>query len=136
LSLIQGRMDNMRKKKGQALVEIAIALPLLVFFLCGVIDFGRILYASETLNLVNQEAVRYAGLGRTDTEVTQYVKDKCPLVDKNTIGVAFSSPYASRKSGEYVTVTLTYEVKYITPIMKAIIGNTFTINAKSTIRVE
>src|SRR5665647_3972157 len=104
----------MRKKKGQALVEIALALPILIFLLCGIVDFGRILYSSETLNYVNQEAVRYAGLGKTDTEVTKYVKDNCPLGYKDTIVVTFNPVYASRKSGDYVTVNITYQVKYIT----------------------
>jgi len=136
LSLIQGRMDNMKKKKGQSMVEIALALPLLVFLLCGIIDFGRILYAGETLNLINQEAVRKAGLGKTNAEVTEYVKNNCPLADKDTIVVAFNPTSQPRSSGTYVTVTLKYEVKYITPVMKFIIGDTFTINNKSTIRVE
>jgi len=126
----------MRKKKGQSLVEIAIALPLLVFLLCGIIDFGRILYASETLNLINQEAVRKSGLGDTDDEVISYVNDNCPLPDKDTIEVDITSTSESGGTGDYVTVTLRYTVEYITPIMRAIIGDTFTINTSSTIRVE
>lgn len=132
--LVRRRMDNMRKKKGQAIVELALALPLLIFFLCGVIDFGRILYASQTLNLINQEAVRKAGLGKSETEVRNYVKEKSPISDSNTIGVKVDPQ--SPKSGDYVTVTLSYEVKYINPVMRVIIGKTFTINTSSTIRVE
>ena len=126
----------MKKKKGQALVEIAIALPILIFLLCGIIDFGRILYSSQTLNLVNQEAVRYAGLGRTDTEITKYVKDNSPLGYKDTIVVTFNPVYASRKYGDYVTVNIKYEVKYITPLMNSIIPSPYIINTSSTIRVE
>lgn len=134
MSLMQRSMDNIRKKKGQAIVELALALPLLIFFLCGVVDFGRILYTSETLNLVNQESVRKAGLGKKDDEIINYVKQKAPIGDSNTIVVSIDPK--SRKSGDYVTVKLTYEMKYINPVMRVIIGRTFTINTSSTIRVE
>lgn len=124
----------MRKKKGQAIVELALALPLLIFFLCGVVDFGRILYTSETLNLVNQEAVRKAGLGKKDDEVINFVHQNATIGDRDKIVVTIDP--RNRKSGDYVTVKLTYELKYINPVMRVIIGRTFTINTSSTIRVE
>ena len=126
----------MKKKRRQALVEIALALPILVFLLCGIIDFGRILYAGATLNIVSQEAVRYAGLGKKDSEVIQFAKDKTVLGDKNTMVVTVSPTDTVRKSGDYVTVNIKYDVKYVTPVMNVIIPSPFTINTKSTIRVE
>lgn len=128
----------MNKRKGQAIVEIAIALPILAFLLCGIIDFGRILYAGVTLNMVSQEAARYAGLGKSDDYVIQYVHEKSPLSGSNTIDVTFDPPKTDvpRKSGSYVTVYLKYNVDYITPLMKVIIPSPYALNTKSTIRVE
>ena len=76
------------------------------------------------------------GLGKLILKVTQYVKDNCPLGYKDTIVVTFNPGYASRKSGDYVTVNIKYEVKYITPLMNSIIPSPYIINTSSTIRVE
>jgi Flp pilus assembly protein TadG len=126
-------MDNMRKKKGQALVEVAIALPIIILLLCAMIDFARILYVSQTLNLVNQEAVRRAGIGRSYEEVEDYVMDNCHLADMKREDV--DTTPRDPKSGNYATVNLRYEVKYITPFLNEIF-DPFTVNTSSTIRVE
>lgn len=126
----------MRRKKGQAIMEIAVVLPILLIVFCGIVDFGRILYASTHLNMVAQEAVRLAGLGKNDSEVTQYVNDKAYLMDKDTIKVSITPDDLHRKSGDYVTVKITYDVKYITPLIGAILPLPFEVSTQSTIRVE
>ncbi len=126
----------MRKENGQAMVEIALVLPILLLLLCGIIDFGRILYSSIHLNMVTQEAVRMGGLGKSDSEILQYVNDTVDLVDKDTIIVNITPNYYERKSGDYVNVKITYEVKYITPIIGAFIPSPFQVNTESTIRIE
>lgn len=126
----------MRKEDGQAVVEIALVLPILLILLCGIIDFGRILYASIHLNMVTQEAVRLAGLGKSDYEVVQFVNDKVDLADKDTIKIDISPNDLGRNSGDYATLKITYEVKYITPIINVFIPSPFEVNTQSTIRVE
>ena len=37
-------------KKGQALVEMAIMLPILVLFVFGITEFGRAMYIKNCLN--------------------------------------------------------------------------------------
>jgi Flp pilus assembly protein TadG len=127
-------MDYMKKKKGQTLLELALVLPILVLFFCGIIDFGRILHAASTLNMVAQESVRLAGLGKTKEEVTQFAKDKAYF--KDGIEVSITPDDSVRKSGDYVTVDIIYNVKYITPIVNAFLGSNYVVHGKSTIRVE
>lgn len=126
----------MRKQKGQAILELALVLPIILIIFCGIVDFGRILHAKEQLNLVAQEAVRLGGLGKSDSEVTAFVMDKATLKDKDTIALSFTPKYANRKSGDYLTLKITYEVKYITPFMNVILPSPCIIDAESTIRVE
>lgn len=126
----------MKRKKGQALLEIVLVLPILLMFFCGIIDFGRILHAGASLNMVAQESVRLAGLGASDSEVTQFAYDKCDLNDKDAVSVSISPTDAQRKPGDYVTVDITYEVKYITPLINIILPSPFVVHTKSTIRVE
>lgn len=126
----------MRKKKGQSLVELALVLPILLIFFCAIVDFGRILHAGATLNLVSQESTRLAGLGKSDAEVIQFAKDNAYFKDKTEINVSVIPTDTVRKSGDYVTVNITYKVRYITPIASVFTNSAYVVSGKSTIRVE
>lgn len=126
----------MRKQKGQAILELALVLPIILILFCAIVDFGRILHSSTQLNLVAQEAVRLGGLGKSDSEVASFVKDNSTIKDKETINVKLTPEYASRQSGDYLTLEITYEVNYITPLMNIFLPSPYLVAAKSTIRVE
>lgn len=49
-----------RKDAGQALVEMAIALPVLLLLVCGIIEFGRAMYIKNTLTSAARAGVRVA----------------------------------------------------------------------------
>ncbi|MEQ8156623.1 MAG: TadE/TadG family type IV pilus assembly protein [Clostridiaceae bacterium] len=127
----------MKIKKGQAAVELALVVPILLFLMCGIIDFGRILYTANTLNIISQESVRLAGLGKKDSEVKQYAIDNA-LVNPalTTSNITINPPDSTRKSGDYVSVTITYSISYITPLMDTILPSPYTITNKATMRVE
>lgn len=127
----------MKNKKGQAVVEIALLLPILLFLICAILDFGRILYTANTLNMVSQEAVRYSGLGRSDTEVIEFAKDKAAVGNKDKLTVTVTpSDTPKRTPGDYVTVKISYSIDYITPLMGEILTSPYIINIQSTIRNE
>lgn len=126
----------MKKKKGQAILELALVLPIILIIFCAIVDFGRILHASTQLNLVAQEAVRLGGLGKTDSEIESYVRDKATLKDEDTIDVVLTPNDLSRKPGDYLTLKITYKVNYITPLMNIFLPSPYVINTESTIRVE
>ncbi|MEX6502722.1 TadE/TadG family type IV pilus assembly protein [Pseudomonas zhanjiangensis] len=48
-----------RHQRGLAMVEFAIALPLLLLLLLGVAEFGRMLFQYNSLLQANRDAVRY-----------------------------------------------------------------------------
>ena len=52
--------------RGATAVEFALLLPLLLLILLGIIDFGRMLNAQETLTQAAREGARLVALGRTD----------------------------------------------------------------------
>lgn len=126
----------MRKKKGQAILELALVLPIILIIFCAIVDFGRILHTSTQLNLVAQEAVRLGGLGKTDSEVESYVKNNATIKDMDTIAVQLTPDYVTRKPGDYLTLKITYEINYVTPLMGIFLPSPYVINTESTIRVE
>ncbi|MBJ6799212.1 TadE/TadG family type IV pilus assembly protein [Geomonas propionica] len=50
----------MNNQRGQAIVETAIILPLLILLIMGLFEFGRYLYLKNTLNNAARAAVRTA----------------------------------------------------------------------------
>lgn len=126
----------MRKEDGQAVLETALILPIMLIILCGIVDFGRILHSSSHLNMVTQESVRLAAFGKSDSEIRTFVNNKVDLKDKNTIVVSIDPSDFTRKSGDYVTLKITYDVNYITPLIGQFLPSPFKVNTQSTIRVE
>jgi Flp pilus assembly protein TadG len=124
-----------RKEEGQSLTEFALLLPLLLLLICGILDFGRVMYAYLHLNMAAQETVRLAGLGKGDSEITAFAKNYEQLGDANLLQVTVSPSKASRKSGDYVKVTLSYTLAYLTPVISNIMPKPI-ITVDSTIRVE
>ena len=65
-------------QRSQAIVEFAIVAPLLLLFLFGVIDFGRVVYIYVTLNQAVNEgartAIRASALLPTNNDVETAVK--------------------------------------------------------------
>ncbi|TFE28635.1 TadE family protein [Cohnella luojiensis] len=124
-----------KEQKGQSLVEFALLLPLLLLLICGIVDLGRLLFAFVSLNMTAQEAVRLGGLGKDDMEIVSYARNHVRVGDASELEVTISPEQSTRKSGGNVTVTLTYSLPLITPLMTQIIPDPV-LSANSTIRVE
>lgn len=122
-----------RKEDGQSIVELALALPIVLLLLVGIIDFGRVMFIHLNLELITQESVRLGGLGRSDEEIRAYVQDRVSLEDPSQLAVNIT-PSGIRKSGTYMTVELTYPENLLEPLGDLAIP--YTIKTSSTIRVE
>lgn len=61
------------RARGQATVEFALAIPVFLVMLMGIVDVGRVIWATTTLNAAATEGARYAIVhGGT-------VSDPCPV---------------------------------------------------------
>jgi Flp pilus assembly protein TadG len=125
-----------QEEKGQSLVEMALLLPVLLLILVGIIDFGRVLYSYSHLHLATQETARLGGLGKSDSEITQFAKDYIHIGDSSMLNVTITPNDVSRESGDYVTVTLEYPMELMTPLLSNILPSPIQLQADSTIRVE
>ncbi len=123
-------------EKGQSLVEMALALPLLLIILMGIFDVGRIMYTYMHLQLATQETVRLGGLGRDDTAITEFARDYIHVGDPSKLQVIITPDDATRRSGDYVNVTLGYPVEYVTPFISNVLPSPVNVKTDSTIRVE
>jgi Flp pilus assembly protein TadG len=151
--LLQKKFTRIKNEEdGQSLVEFALTAPILLLFLVGIINFGFIMFTYLNMNITVQEASRLAGLGQSDCSVAQYTWDHLSLnkadklvlnscsadattPDDQSLILAISPNDTTRKSGDYVTVTLSYKVKNLTPLFDQFLSS-LKLTATSTIRVE
>ncbi|MEH6953577.1 TadE/TadG family type IV pilus assembly protein [Neobacillus drentensis] len=124
----------MKSQKGQSLVEFALVLPLLVLLLFGIIDFGRIFHAYLTLDHAGREAARIASIGKNDTDVRQAAVDDAISIGL-TEGRVDVSPTGTRTSGTKVSITITYPIDFLTPVIGEIVGS-ITLSDTTVMRVE
>ncbi len=133
--------NKTRKHKGQALVEIALVLPILLMLVLGIIEFGRILNAYIMVSNASREAARYYSIRSTDTNINNKVKDlvieKVPNIgiNRDNITINVGNPGTAE---EKVTVTVPCDLELITPIIKDIISSTgtFRIQSSTIMRIE
>jgi hypothetical protein len=60
--------SSTRRRRGQALAEFALTLPILLLLLFGIIEFARIFQAWVTLQNAARTAARYAITGQVEAE--------------------------------------------------------------------
>ncbi|WP_280770405.1 TadE/TadG family type IV pilus assembly protein [Salipaludibacillus daqingensis] len=111
----------MKSQKGQSLVEFALVIPLLIVLLFGIVDFGRVFHTYLTLDHVGREAARAASVGATDGEIISIAESNGSSINL-TGGQVTISPAGEKSSGENVTITITYPVGFLTPVIGDIIG--------------
>lgn len=63
-----------KKRRGQALVEFALVLPILLSLLVGIVDIGFLYNHQLTLTNASREGARMGTLGHDEAEVLDDVK--------------------------------------------------------------
>ena len=109
-------------KKGQALVEFVLILPILLLFLFVIIDFANIYYNKNHLEGVLSDVVSFVEKGKTTEEINSSL-DGDYYLDINT------------KDG-LAEIKLTKEVHLITPMASVIFGEPYKIDTQRTIIYE
>ena len=62
------------QSRGQALVEFALILPILILLLVGIFDFGRAVYAFNTINNAAREGLRLAIVDQNCDDIGQVAR--------------------------------------------------------------
>jgi beta-lactam-binding protein with PASTA domain len=146
--------------RGQALVEFAVVLPVLLLLLVMAIDFGRVMYGWVALNNAARIAANSAGLNPTTWDGTGTTADKDAyraevLRDLQTINCSptsggnwkvsdvpdptFTSITGTANAyelGDRVSVTLSCAFSFVTPLAGNILGNPLIFNSKADFAVR
>ncbi|MDC3413854.1 TadE/TadG family type IV pilus assembly protein [Terrihalobacillus insolitus] len=126
----------MTSQKGQSLVETALILPVLLLLLFGIADFGRVFNAYLTLDLAGREGARTATIGATDTEIESKIMRSISGLDGDKLQIEIlPAGKENRSSGSDVTITLSYPIDFLTPVIGQIMDD-FALDDTTVMRVE
>ena len=124
----------MRSEKGQSIVEFALVLPILVMLLFGIIDFGRIFHTYLAIDHASREAARTASIGENDGAIVSTAVASASSIHL-TAGQVAVSPGGTKASGSDVTVTITYPIRFLTPVVSNLTGP-ITLSSSTVMRME
>lgn len=138
------RGGRLRGETGQATVEFALVLPVLLLLVCGIIDFGWIYSNKLAADNACREAARYIAIHYSTYAAPQLTPATADA--RNIVKTALTGSYYNAASPPTVTVTnpdaasvkvtLTYSVPVLTGVTSAVIGKTVSMNISSTMAVE
>lgn len=133
------RIRRFRREDGQAMVEFALILPLLILLLCGIIDFGWIFGNQITMNNASREAARFMAINydttktltQNQTVATGIMQARLSTMDDGSLVVTLTT------NGDTVTVSASYPLPILTPLLSTILGDdTINIDSSTSMRLE
>ncbi len=101
----------MKNKKGQALVEFVIILPVLLLIVISMVDFGNLLYQKYQLEQ-NLEYVSDLYLAN-DTNALDQEKQRLSI--------------KTEEDGNFVKLSIEKKIKMSSPILRRILGDNYSI---------
>lgn len=114
-------MDIMNKR-GQALVEFIIILPVFLMLLLGIVDIGMIISANINLESQVSEVVDLYKLGKSEEEIAKRLE-----LNDNKIELIVV------RDDEYINFSLVKKIDIITPGLNLILGNPYSLEIKRSI---
>lgn len=111
-------------KKGQALIEFIIILPIFLFMLFVVIDFGVISFNKSKMDSMIVDVGNMYKNKESNDEINKFIKK-----NDSDVSVSFND------QGKYFDITLSKNYEFITPGMSSILKN-FKIDVERTMYNE
>ncbi len=125
---------------GQAMVEFALAIPLVLAIICGILELG--VACANKLEVANvcREATRYGIAYSADANNTALVQSKISQLatdrmrGKITSKITYSKP-ADLRTGD-ITVTVSYQATTLTPLAGIFSGDTYLVQSTCTMKMS
>jgi hypothetical protein len=136
-------VHRLTNQRGQALVEFALILPILLAVILGVFDFGSALNQKNDLNFMANTAARYAEVNACNPctgsqKIEDYVKSTADTTAlKNSMTISMCLPKGLPEHvGDPLQVTVTAPYNWLGVLKSSgLPGGTITIKAIVTTRI-
>ncbi|HEY8909346.1 MAG TPA: TadE/TadG family type IV pilus assembly protein [Desulfosporosinus sp.] len=126
-----------KEEHGQALVEMALVLPLFLLLLFGVIEMGRVCNAYITVSNAAGAGGRMATIGGTNDQIDTAIKNVAVSLNLTSLIITITPTlFSQRYSGQEVTVEVTYPVQLVIPIISNVVPNPVVVRSKVKMRLE
>ena len=103
--------DRLRRENGQALVEFTLLIPVILFVIMAIAQFGDLYNHYVSITDATRAGARMAAVSRTATDpsgsAVQAVRDSAHQLDQTKLTVTVT-PAPPWTPGQQVTVTATY----------------------------
>ncbi len=119
--MIIGLEGDIVNNKGQALIEFVLILPIFIFLLFAVYDFGMIFSAKNTLESSTSDIIDLYKEGNDIMQLKTLYKDLEIAIDNDN---------------DYVKITFKDSLKLITPGFNRIFGNPYSVKVERYIPNE
>lgn len=129
-------MGKMKNQDGQALVEFAVVLPVLLLLIMGIAQFGMAFSSYLTLENASRDATRAGIIGYSDEEIHDVISTFSPGLESDKLTITITPSDGSRTSGDTLTVKLTYNYELTVPIISSIFSNMIVLNTETSMRIE
>jgi Flp pilus assembly protein TadG len=150
---LSGRTPQHRdaREKGQAILEMAFALPILLILVLGIFDFGMALRSYVTITNATREGARLSIVAcESSTDVTtvkaRVVAYSSGLLSATNVSVDADDATTGNQDcsstlpsgGHGVTVSATYTYNMITPLGNLVtaLAGPITLSSSTTMRAE
>jgi Flp pilus assembly protein TadG len=135
------RRSERSGQEGQSLVETALIVPILLLLFMGIFDFGRAIFAYNSVSEAARNGSRVAIVNQTSADICRVAAERAPGLGLPTlcapsataVGVWHVNGCPQGEINCTQRVTVNYQFRAITPIIGNILGP---INLTSTSEVE
>jgi Flp pilus assembly protein TadG len=135
---MQFKEGRKHERRGAALVEMAVVAPLLMLFVLGIIEVGRVVMVQQILTNASREGARRAVIeSATDIEVQSLVS--AYLSNTSVAGATVTvtpSPLSSAGFGDSVTVSVSVPFSSVNWLGSSWFFQNRTLTASSLMRAE
>jgi Flp pilus assembly protein TadG len=123
-------MSLKKDQRGQSLVEVALAMPVLLLVLAGILDVGRAYFTYVALSDAAAEGAAFAAVHPLDTvQIVERAADASNglvMLEADMVSVIVGD----LNPGKPITVAIEYDYNVLTPIIHAFVpGGTITLKS-------
>src|SRR5918996_5280451 len=129
-------------RRGQALVEFALILPILILLVVLAIDFGRVFFTSVSLNNATRVAANYAAAYPNGPWGAGSEYDRAVRSDAGALGCTLPTPLPAptfpggTALGAEARVVLSCSFSLITPVASNVLGGSVALSSASTFPIR
>ena len=124
------------RDRGQATVEAALALPIVLIALLLIVQVGVVVRDALALTQAAREGARAAAVSATDAAAVDAVRRSAGPLAADEIVIEISPDEGERRRGEFVTVRLSYSDRLSIPVVSRIVALDLPLRAIATTQLE